>query len=284
MPSRHKQTKSLREDPFGNKEIKLQKPTTGFSPFGSSVLPTPLHAWRRIFIRLLAILLAVVIVGFGVYLLFFHSKAPAAHSTHQASSMANHTSSSSNAKAAPVSTQSYTATNFNLSFNYPTGWTVVNSGTGPMTVTSPPMQLTSADGSLVTGQVTMTIQAQGQIPASFSAGTALAVLNSQHITYKQPTSSQASQTYLSFVQYSSTNTKGGLDGIYVTGNYGYVKDQDIPASDINNVNPLITITFTKCGNSACTMNLIPLSIASTLWSKSEFQAPILTTLRSFAFQ
>jgi hypothetical protein len=283
MFTRHTKTPPLTEEPSGNEEIKLQTPVRSFSPFGLPVLAAPPHARRRVFIRLVAIIALVVIVGAGVYVLF-HTKAPAAHTTQQATSTVRHASSSSGAKVEPVSTQSYTATNFNLSFNYPTGWLVVNSGTGPMTVTSPPLQLTDADGSIVTGEITMTIQPQGQLPASFSAGTVLAVLNSQEITYKQPTASQASQTYLSFVQYSSTTTKGGLDGIYVTGNYGYKKAQIIPGTDITNVNPLVTITFTKCGNSACSMNLTPLTIESTLWSKSSFQAPILTMLRSFAFQ
>jgi hypothetical protein len=130
----------------------------------------------------------------------------------------------------------------------------------------------------------MAIQQQGQLPASFSAGAALAVLNSQRITYTQPTTAQPSQAYLSFVQYSSTTTKGGLDGIYLTGNYGYQKDQAIPSSDISSISPLVTVTFTKCGNASCTSNLVPLTIASTSWSKSALQTPIKAMLASLAFQ
>jgi hypothetical protein len=159
----------------------------------------------------------------------------------------------------------------------------VDSGNGPMTVTSPAMQLNAADGSKDTGQIIMTIQKQGQLPAAFTAGSALAVLNSQLISYSQPTPSQTSQTYLSFVQYSSTTSVGGLDGIYVTGNYGYQKDQVVPDSDITSIDPLITVTFIKCGNSKCTSNLNPLTVASTSWNNDAFQAPIKTMLSSLTF-
>ena len=58
----------------------------------------------------------------------------------------------------------------------------------------------------------------------------------------------------------------------------------IPDTDVAGVNPLITVTFTKCGNSACTANLSPLTIASTSWNNTAFKTPIITMLRSFAFQ
>jgi hypothetical protein len=225
----------------------------------------------------------LAVLGLAVYWQFFHSAAkPAPQAKTSARSAAS--STSNGGKTPDVPTQPYASSNFNLSFNYPDGWSVVDNGSGIMTVTSPGLPLTSAAGQTVTSLITMTIQKQGQLPAAFSAGPALAVLNSQTLAYSQPTASQTSQAYLSFVQYSSTTTKGGLDAIYLTGNYGYQKDQTIPATDIANVNPLVTVSFTKCGNTACTSNLTPLTIASASWSQAALQAPIMTMLASLAFQ
>lgn len=235
---------------------------------------------QRVLVALITVLF-LGIAGFGAYWQFFRDKAASLPAAKTPAKTATNQTLSSTPK---VPTQPYTSSDFNLSFNYPDGWTVIDSGTGPMTVTSPSLQLTSAAGQTVSGLITMTIQKQGQLPASFSAGTVLAVLNSQRIAYTQPTADQTSQTYLSFVQYASTNIKGGLDAIYVTGNDGYEKGQIIPPSDIASIDPLVTVTFTKCGNTTCTSNLTPLTIASTSWDKSAFQAPLLTMLASLTFQ
>ncbi|HVA11120.1 MAG TPA: hypothetical protein VNG32_03050 [Candidatus Dormibacteraeota bacterium] len=252
--------------------------------FRSAMVPvTHNQSWKRRSFILAGIVVVLIGIGLGARWLFSSNKhAPIYQAAGQTASNAQ---SSTNSQASSSgSTKSYTATDFNLSFNYPQGWTVFNNGSGPMTVTSPSMQLTSATGQAVTGLITMIIQQQGQLPASFSAGAVLAVLNSQKISYTHPTTAQLSQAYLSFVQYSATTTKGGLDGIYLTGNLGYQKDQTIPSSDIAKISPLVTVTFTKCGNTACTSNLNPLTIASTSWSKSAFQTPIKNMLASFAFQ
>lgn len=239
------------------------------------------HPKRRLFI-ILIVLIILAGIGYGINWYFSGSKKPLVYKP-TGQTVAHNSVATENKTSSKPATRSYTASDFNLSFNYPEGWTVFNGGSGPMTVTSPSMQLTAADGQKVTGLVIMTIQPQGQLPAAFSAGTALAVLNSQIMTYTQPTTSQPSQAYLSFVQYYSTNTKGGLDGIYLTGNYGYQKDQVIPSSDISSIDPLVTVTFTKCGNAKCTSNLDPLTIASTSWNDKNFQTPIKSMLASLAF-
>jgi hypothetical protein len=233
--------------------------------------------------RVLAIIISlciIALVSYGTYSLLSGSS-PSSHSKSKSKSAA---SSKSSVSTVQIPTQSYSSSDFNLSLNYPNNWKVVDSGSGPMTVTSPSMVLTSATKKSVTGLITITINKQGQLPSAFTAGTDLAVLNSQLLSYKQPTLDQASQTYLSFVQYSSTTTRGGLDAIYVTGNDGYQKDQVIPNSDIASIGPLITVAFTRCGNSACTTNLTPLTIASSEWNVSYFNKLISTIISSLAFQ
>lgn len=249
--------------------------------FARSVVPRhQKHPARQLLIGLVLI----VVIGLGVYWLFFSSKASPKHTSASSSKSQTQSSEAKNNNVTHVPTHAYNSSDFNVNFNYPDGWAVVDSGNGPMTVTSPSMSLTSASGKAVTGQIIMTVAKQGQLPAKFTAGTALAVLDSQEIAYTQPTAAQTSQTYVSFVQYSSTNTRGGLDAIFVTGNFGYQKDQIIPTSDIAGVDPFISLSFSECGNSACTTNLTPLTIASTSWNQSSFKAPIVTMLSSFAFQ
>jgi hypothetical protein len=246
-----------------------------------SVVGPPRRSHHR-YLRALIGLIALLVVG--VILAWTLGGKPKVKPKSTASAASHSTLAKSSSQAASIPTQTYTSSDFGLSLHYPDGWDVVDSGSGPMTVTSRPMTLVSATGQSLTGEVIVTIQKQGQLPTAFNGGTDLAVLNSQLISYTNPSTTQNSQTYISFVQYSATNTKGGLDGIYVTGNDGYSKDQVIPASDINQINPLITITFTKCGNSSCSTNLTPLTIASTSWASSVLQKSVLTLLTSLVFQ
>ena len=121
---------------------------------------------KRIVLPLI-IVVCLIAIGFGVYWQFIRNSP---HTT-QSKQTVSHTVSSSHTTVTNEPTQSYTATDFNLSFNYPKDWTVVNSGTGPMTVTSPSMQLTSATGQAVPGLIIIEqSMQQGQLPTSFSAG------------------------------------------------------------------------------------------------------------------
>lgn len=182
-----------------------------------------------------------------------------------------------------IPTSSHSTASFGMSFNYPTTWTVVDSGTAGVTATSPVMNLTAANGQSVQGQIVFNVDKQGALPPSFTSSS-VAVLGSQLVNYSKPSSGQAADTYLSFVQYPSTVTRGGLDGLYVTGNYGYQKDQTIPASNVASVSPLIYFNFYSCATSVCPPETRqPLTIASASWRVSSFSQPILTVLQSISF-
>jgi hypothetical protein len=130
----------------------------------------------------------------------------------------------------------------------------------------------------------MTILPQGQPPKDFDAGNAVAVRDSEKVSYTKPTPSQRAQTYLSFVQYAATTTHGALDGIYITGNVGYKKTQPIPKTDVAARDPIVGITFVKCANDACSGAVpTPLSIKASEWDNNSFKAPIKTMLTSLAF-
>lgn len=237
------------------------------------------HTVLRVLGWIIVILLVLAAIGGGLYELSKH-KTP----TKPIASSQQQTSKPNNQQAITAATTQYNSTNFNLTLNYPQGWNVVDSGNGKMTVTSPNMQLTSADGQSQTGQVVLTIQNENAANFSmFSQGSAVAVRASQHIAYANPTPTQRATTYLSFLQYAATTTHGALDGVYVTGNFGYQQGQVIPEVDITKVDPVITVTFSKCSTAACSSTK-PMSIEANMWDNSGFSGPIVKMIESLALQ
>lgn len=239
------------------------------------------------------IVLLVIVLGLVAWAYLGHKAKPTSANNSTSSSIKtkakNNNPSSSSASSPSVPTPSipttpYTSSTFSLSFNYPSSWNLVDSGSAGITVSSPVMSLTSANGQSVQGQIVLSILKQGAVPSAFTSSS-VAVMSSQKIQYNSPAQGQAAATYITFAQYPSTVTKGGLDGIYLTGNYGYQKDQVIPSSNIAQIDPLIYFSFYSCTSSACPVSSkTPLTIAgSTNWSDSTFQTPVVTILKSFSF-
>ena len=129
----------------------------------------------------------------------------------------------------------------------------------------------------------MTIANQGQNLNVFDKGNATAVLASQKIAYTSPTQNQRANTYLSFLQYASTTQNGALDGVYITGDNGYQKGQDVPKSDVAGITPLVSVTFIQCANSACSGSTTALSVAASAWSDTSLSGPVTKMLESLAF-
>ena len=227
------------------------------------------------------IILTLLIIAAAVYWFVIRSKPAAKTASSQTGQSSQSSQQAASTSPIATTTTSYSSTNFNLSFSYPTGWTVNDTGGKTMTVISPATQLKNATGQTVSGKIIMTISQKGQNLGAFDKGDATAVLDSQKITYSKPTPNQRANTYLSFLQYASTAATGALDGVDITGDYGYTKAQDIPKTDIANIDPLINITFAKCSDSACSATTA-LSIASTAWANTTFSAPLTTMLESLA--
>ncbi len=183
---------------------------------------------------------------------------------------------------ASVATSGYSSTYFGLNFSYPHTWALQDNHVGTIKLTSPLTNLVSDAQATVKGNISLTITKQGTLPTSLSSGTALAVLNSQILQYANPSATQNGQTYISFVQYASTNIKGGLDGVYVTGNYGFVQDQVINQTDISSVNPLIYVTFNQCANKSC-QSFKPLTIAASYWQNAAANQIVTNIIKSFVF-
>lgn len=177
--------------------------------------------------------------------------------------------------------EEYTATGLGLSFSYPDDWEVDDSDMAKLTVTSPKVKLQTAGGVETSGKVVLTIRAKGQPLPEFEKGDGLAVRASELLTYKKPSPTQRANTHLSFVAYAG-NTNG-LDGMYITGDYGYQKDQGVLQTEVAAIDPIISVTFFQCSDDACGTST-PLSISTASWDDMSFANPLRTMLQSITVQ
>jgi len=185
--------------------------------------------------------------------------------------------------ATPPKTKDYTSQTFNLSLSYPQTWGVLEPGNGKLTVTSPVMQLKNMSGKAVNARIVATIQNKPTGLPEFKNGSAVAALDSEKISYTHPTSTQRAQTYISFLSYATTKGNG-LDAIFVTGDNGYQKAQAIPESDVLQTNPLITVSFLQCADTACSSGGTALTLTANTWSDAAVSQPIKTILTSLVLQ
>ena len=190
--------------------------------------------------------------------------------------------------AEEVPTETYDSTPFMLQFDYAEGW-VPAEGDNKLTLTSPVMPLkivgvgTAATGKTKTqqGQVVITFQhKQTSLPA-FTAGDAQAVLESALVEYEKPSQEQRGATYISFLNYASSGGKG-IDGIYVSGDNGYLKDQLVSATGVIGGDPLIVVSFRSCNDSKCSTPGQPVTIDPKAWDDASFSGPIKALLRSIS--
>jgi hypothetical protein len=226
------------------------------------------------------VIMVVLLVAAGVY--WFALKPQPAKAPTPAT--ANSASSASKTEGSKIETEHYDSSNFNLSFDYPKGWKVVDaSGSGKLTVTSTPTKLKGLGGS-DDGQVVMTIRDKSQKLTEFEKGNALSIRGSEKIAYTKPSETQRGSTYISFLNYASSKDPQ-IDGIYITGDAGYEKQQSVPSTDIAKSDPIINISFIKCSDSNCSGTGTPAGVAAEEWeTNAEFSKPIKTILQSLAIQ
>jgi hypothetical protein len=224
-------------------------------------------------LKYLLIIIVVAGLAVAVYTVFFKAK-PAAAPTKTSASQ---TAGSSSGSSAAVATKHYDSSNFNLGFDYPDTWKVSDAdGSGKLTVTSPTTQFKDTSGQNINGQIVMTIRDKTQKLTEFDKGSATAVKDSEKIAYTKPSQTQRASTYISFLSYASSTSSGGFNGIYITGDNGYKKDQTVPMVDINKVDPVINITFLKDGTTA--------SVAISSWNDANFSGPLKAMLQSLSIQ
>lgn len=221
----------------------------------------------------LLVLLVLAAGAAGAYWFGSHKKASAPGAKQPTGTHAT-TSKSSDA---PVPTKHYDSVTYTLGFDYPETWKVSDTA-AKLSVTSPAVQLTGVDGKTVEGHVAVNIQNQQATIAGYPAGGALASLASDKLTYKQPTSVQRAQTYLSYLSYKQTN---GLDVLYITGDNGYQQGQQVPMSDVAKANPLISVTFETCKTADCSTGTpTPITLLANDWKAASASKDITTLLQS----
>ncbi len=181
----------------------------------------------------------------------------------------------------PVET--YNSNRLFLQFDHPKGWKVTEDN--KVVAVSPPTKLKTATGSTQTGEIVLTIRSSQTTLPEFKDGNATAIIESEKINYAKPTQTQRAATYISLLSYAGATSKG-LDGIYVSGDNGYLINQLIPMADIIKANPLITVTFQSCPEATCAANSArkPLTIAASSWKDDKFAKPIKTMLQSLVVE
>lgn len=219
---------------------------------------------------ILGVILALALIAAGSYW-FLHKSKNAANTPPKANTTlkTQQDSQASDIRITDVSTtKNYSSTNFGLSFTYPADWTVTDGGNGILTAKSPVVSFGS-----ITGQVVLTIRDSSQKLSEFgSTGKAIAERDSEKIAYTKPTQTQRANTYLSYLTFPSTNN--GVSGLYITGDDGYQKGQTVPASDVSQVDPIVSIGFTKSG--------APINILDDELSNNNFLPPLKSILESLS--
>jgi Tfp pilus assembly major pilin PilA len=236
------------------------------------------HKKKRLWLRLLsAVLILALLAGAAVYAYPRYLK------KKPAPTVATHSTPAKKPAKAAIATKHFDSSNFSLGFEYPEGWAVSdNAEAARLTVTSPVVSRKTASGTTEQVRSIMTIAPKGQGLTPFDKGGGLAVRPSEKIKFLNPTSAQRAETYLSFIQYSTTATGSSFDGIYITGDNGYEKDQYIPKADMLERDPMVVINFERCADSKCSGTPASISFPSTVWDDDSFKAPLLTLLTSLS--
>jgi hypothetical protein len=246
-------------------------------PMDSSVQPPAQQKSSKRWMLLAGIGLGVVVLGIGTTLLLMHrSTRPTTTATPLSVSTTTppQTGQSPQTDTGDTSTKQYVSngTDLNLRFSYPASWSVTpptNSNTNdqPITLTSPVLSLTDADGKSVTAKAVVTIRPGGSQATELSSGAALISQDSTQIAYSSPTASQHQYPYLTFVHLAGGgNTKGVFDEVIITGITKFTKDQTLTAEGLSGLDPIISARFYQCSTDACSgAGATALDISSDMW-------------------
>ncbi|HSX43591.1 MAG TPA: hypothetical protein VLF59_05930 [Candidatus Saccharimonadales bacterium] len=208
---------------------------------------------KRRGLRALVWLLVLAIIAGAAYGAYWYGTSLADKNTGKKppASQAKKTDTTHNQATAPqaktVPTKHYDSTIYTLGFDYPETWKVTDTAS-KLIVASPAVSLATVNGATVNGHVVVTVQNQQSTIAGYPASGAVEVLESQKLSYVQPTPVQRAATYVSYLSYAKAN---GLDTIFVTGDNGYVANQSVPMGDVVKGNPLISVTFESCTSDDC---------------------------------
>lgn len=234
--------------------------------------------WRKLAIVGAAIVVLFAIVG-AVYWFVLREKTP----IQTADTAQNSQSGSQLAQAdsqITTKTKHYVSQNFRLEFDYPEDWFAGQDNAEQITLLSPDLKLKDTDNKDVVGQISLSIQSNGlKIPGVEGDG-AVASRASTKINYVKPTSAQRDSTYISFLRFSESQSAQALDGVFITGDLGYQKDQNVLSADIEKVNPIIYLNFYLCPNTGCIEVSGVYGIGLATWDNPNISGPLTKMLES----
>jgi hypothetical protein len=270
---------SVQASPDDEEEIKIEdKPQTPRAKEAEIYLNQS-NKGKKIGFTLVAVCLLLVAAG-----VYWFALKPKPSKTPVANPAANSVSKQSATAETKLETEHHESPNFNLGFDFPKGWKVSDiSGSGKLTATSTVVKLKDHSG-IYNGQIVMTIRDKSQKLTEFEKGNATSIIGSEKITYKKPSETQRGSTYISFLNYASSE-EPQIDGIYITGDAGYEKQQSIPSTDITKIDPLINVTFLKCSDNSCSGTPTASGVSAEEWEiNKDFSKPIKTILQSLNIQ
>ena len=262
----------------------LDNNSYGSSSFGSGAPSKPKRHGRLIVI--IAVVLVVILVGAGGFWYwrnrtYTHSAAK----TSQTSSSQTDNSTSSASATSAISHYVAKETGINLSFDYPSNWTVsptstTGNGSQPITVTSPHINTTNASGAQTLAKVVITIRPAGSQISELSNATA--AQTSIQIGYNHPTPAQHQYPYISFVHLTGgTNTDGVFEEVFITGANSFPQNSPIGSADLANIDPLISARFYSCSSSCDGTSAENLSITTNTWNTDPLFKQVLSIFQSF---
>jgi hypothetical protein len=188
--------------------------------------------------------IGLALIGAAVYFLVLRKQpAPASNSNQQTATQQQPAESVDDELSEHIVSQ-----DLQLAIDHPKTWQKDDGTQGQLVLQSPTAQITTADGSKTSGRVVITIVSAGSTVPKFTGTTGKALADSKKIAYSQPSQSQRKETHLSFVGFGSTS---GVGAVYITGDAGYKKDQDIPKTDVAKSEPIIAVSFVKCDGGNC---------------------------------
>jgi hypothetical protein len=255
-------------------------------PYGSVITPQT-HSKRRLVIAAIIVLL----VGGAAAYWFLHKQPSAPNTTASTSAL----TTAPNQPLVPDDTQAENTngnyvsngTDLNLSFSYPSDWTVTppsnsNPNDQPITITSPVVSITGANGQSTNGKVVVSIRPGGSTLSELSSGSATAGQASAQIAYNKPTSAQHQYPYLTYIHLAGgANPSSNFEEVVITGVTSFAKDQAILASSLGQLDPIISARFYACSSQTCATNSASsLSITNTAWQNAPVALQTLAIFQS----
>lgn len=260
-------------EPHSTENIESETPPQSVKEYLNTVEPLQAHKKRGLIKTIVIVAVLLLVVGGGAFAYLKNKDNKQAQQNAPVAEVAKQPKTAINTEI-----KRYSSSQFFLDFDQPTDWEVKDEpGSGSLAATSPNLSIPAPGGGVTTGRIVLIIKSKNQKMPDFDTGNAVAVIDSEKVAYTKPSSAQRGQTYISFLSYPASASTSLIDGVYITGDFGYQKDQAIPKVDITNIDPIISLAFYAC-DGTCTKSI---GITPEAWASPEFGGLLKKILQSF---